>query len=106
MWRDINSINELEFLAETSLIEIIPNFKKAELKLLCGTYGPFKPSKAVQVPLWLGMQFKKSKKCQILPPIWMDMGFLTSRVQEEKITEALQELPYYFFEICQILFHK
>lgn len=35
MWRDEHSIQELEFLAENTLIEIIPNFRKEELKLLC-----------------------------------------------------------------------
>ncbi len=35
MWRDTNSINELEFMAENTLIEIIPFFKKDEIDLLC-----------------------------------------------------------------------
>lgn len=106
MWRDTNSISELEFLAETSLIEINPNFKKEELKLICGTYGPFRPMKPVLVPLWLAVQFKKNKKCTILPPTWMDKDFLANKAEMEKNNDYLQELPYYFFEISQILFHK
>jgi len=106
MWRDTNSLSELEFLAETCLIEIIPNFKKDELRLICGTYGPFKPSKPVQVPLWLALQLKKNKKCQLIPPTWMEINFLTQKIEIEKANEILQELPYYFFEICQMLFHK
>ncbi len=106
MWRDINSLSELEFLAETSLIEIIPNFRKDEYNLTCGTYGPFKPNRPVNVPLWLAMQFKKSTKCKIIPPTWMEISFLTIKVDNEKNNEELQVLPYYFFEISQNLFHK
>ncbi len=106
MWRDINSISELEFLSESCLIEIIPNFKSEELKLICGTFGPFKPMKPVKVPVWLAIQLKKNKKCKIIPPIWMDYEFLVNKVELEKDIESLQELPYYFFEISQILFHK
>jgi hypothetical protein len=35
MWREENTIQEIEFVAESTYIEIIPNFKKEELKLLC-----------------------------------------------------------------------
>ncbi len=38
MWRNNHSINELEFLAENVTIEIIPNFKKDEINLLCVGY--------------------------------------------------------------------
>ena len=104
MWRDTNTLNELEFLSENYLIEIIPFFKRDELNLICGKIGPFKPSKPVKVPLWLAIQFKKNKKCRIIPPIWMNEDFLKEKVDVEKKNENLQELPYYFFEICQILF--
>ena len=106
MWRDTNTISELEFLAETSLIEINPNFKKDEYKLSCGTFGPFKPNKAVNVPLWLAIQFKKKNKCKIIPPIWMDVDFLTNKLECEKSSSSLGDLTYYFYEICQILFNK
>jgi GINS complex subunit 2 len=105
MWRDVNSLSELEFLSETTLIEIIPSFRKDELHLLCGKYGPFKPLKPVKVPLWLAVQFKKSKKCKIVPPTWMNDEFLLEKVGQEKENIFLQELPYYFYEISQILFH-
>ncbi len=104
MWRDTNTLDELEFLSENYLIEIIPFFKRDELNLICGKIGPFKPSKPVKVPLWLAIQFKKNKKCRIIPPIWMNEEFLLDKVDVEKKNENLQELPYYFFEICQLLF--
>ena len=106
MWRDTNTLSELEFLSENYLVEIIPFFKKDVLNLLCGKVGPFKPMKAVKVPLWLAIQFKKNKKCRIIQPSWMDKEFLIEKEKLEKENcECLQELPYYFFEISQLLFH-
>jgi GINS complex subunit 2 len=106
MWRNINSISELEFLAETSLIEINPNFRKEVYKLTSGSYGPFKPNKAVNVPIWLAIQFKKKNRCKIIPPIWMDVELLIDKLEFEKKSNSLGDLPFYFYEICQILFHK
>jgi GINS complex subunit 2 len=105
MWRDVNTLSELEFISENYLIEIIPFFKKDELNLLCGKIGPFKPMKPVKIPLWLAIQFKKNKKCRIIPPIWMNEDFLLEKEDQERNNFNLQELPYYFFEICQLLFH-
>ena len=106
MWRDTNTLSELEFLSENCLVEIIPFFKKDVLNLLCGKVGPFKPMKAVKVPLWLAIQFKKNKKCRIIQPSWMDKEFLIEKEKLEKENcECLQELPYYLFEISQLLFH-
>lgn len=107
MWRDSFSVQELEFIAENTCIEIIPNFKREKITLISGQYGDFKPNKPVVIPLWLAIQYKKNKKCRVIPPIWMDLKFLREKFELEKKNEAiLQELPYYFFEICQILFNK
>lgn len=107
MWRDSFSVQELEFIAENSSIEIIPNFKREKITLISGQYGDFKPNKPVLVSLWLAIQYKKNKKCRIIPPIWMDLKLLKEKFELEKKNEAiLQELPYYFYEICQILFNK
>jgi GINS complex subunit 2 len=107
MWRCNNSINELEFLAENIIIEIIPNFKKDELNLLCGKFGPFKPNRPTKVPLWLALQYKKNRKCRIVPPGWLEFEILANKVEQEKNNENnLQELTFYFFEILLLLFNK
>ena len=62
MWRDSLTNPELEFIAESTLISIVPNFRKDAIQLISGTYGPFKPNKTIQVPLWLAMQFRKNKQ--------------------------------------------
>ena len=34
MWKENLSVSELEFLAEQNIVEIKPNFRKEEMKLL------------------------------------------------------------------------
>ncbi len=107
MWRDSFSVQELEFIAENNPIEIIPFFKNEKLNLISGQFGEFKPNKPLHVPLWVAIQYKRNKKCRIIPPIWMDSQLLKEKFELEKTNESiLQELPYYFYEICQILFNK
>lgn len=107
MWR--NSLNnpELEFLAEQTTIDIFPNFRREEIELTSGTYGPFRPNKKVTIPLWLAMQFKKNKQCKIVIPPFLEINYLNNALETEKNERtALCTLPEYFFEICQILFSE
>ncbi len=41
-----------------------------------GEYGPFNPSMATQVPLWLAVNLRKRQKCRIEPPHWLNVGGL------------------------------
>ena len=50
---------ENEFFAENEFIDIIPSFRGPQLEFVGGTFGPFKPAKPVQVPLWLAIYFKQ-----------------------------------------------
>ena len=56
---------ENEFLAENELIEIIPNFRGNKLQFISGTFGPFRPAKPVEVPLWLAIYFKQRKRAEV-----------------------------------------
>ena len=47
MWRDILTSSELEFLAESTLINITPNFRSEKLKTISGTFGQFKPNREI-----------------------------------------------------------
>jgi len=52
------------------------------------------------------VQFKKNKKCDIKTPNWLKVEFLTEILKNEKENPTvLQSLPYYFYEITQIIFH-
>lgn len=107
MWREGFTNSELEFLAEATEIEIIPNFRKDKLVLISGVIGPFRANKTIKVPLWLAIQYKKNMKCTILPPSYLEETFLARLFEAEKDNEkSLVELPPYFFEISQILFNK
>lgn len=107
MWREALSNSELEFLAESTDIEIIPNFRKEKIVLISGVIGPFKANKTIKVPLWLAVQYKKNLKCTILAPSYLEETFLARIIEAEKSNEkSLVELPPYFFEIAQILFSK
>ena len=65
MWRDILTSSELEFLAESTLINITPNFRSEKLKTISGTFGPFKPNREITIPLWLAFQLKKIKNVEL-----------------------------------------
>lgn len=107
MWRDSFSNLELEYLAESTLIYIIPNFRKDQIHLLSGDYGPFKPNKMIQVPLWLAVNYRKNKKCKIMIPSYLETNFLTTKIEQEKESKGtLTQLPNFFFEIAQILFSQ
>ena len=56
---------ENEFFAENELVEIQPNFRGSKLNFISGSFGPFKPAKPINVPLWLAVYLKQRQKCQV-----------------------------------------
>ena len=108
MWSNSYSLEELNYLAENELVEIKPNFiKKDELDLLIGKFGPFLPNKLTKVPLYIATLLKDKAKCIILPPPWMEVGFLQNHLDRERNQEfELVDLHYYFYEIIQIITNK
>ncbi|WVZ08433.1 hypothetical protein V8G54_021779 [Vigna mungo] len=70
------SAEELEFIAEDEIVDIVPNLKMGPLNFICGDFGPFTPQIVTQVPLWLAIALKKRGKCSIRPPQWMSVGEL------------------------------
>ncbi|XP_063610116.1 probable DNA replication complex GINS protein PSF2 [Penaeus indicus] len=84
---------EVEFLAEKSLITIVPNFSQEKLYLISGDVGPFTPGLPVQVPLWLGINLRQRGKCRLVPPDWMDPEKLTEKKEEESQSRVFTEMP-------------
>eukprot|EP01084_Bolivina_argentea_P104885 187782_1 len=96
---------ENEFLAENELIEIVPNFSCPKRHFIQGSFGPFQPNRIIRIPLWLAVTLKKSKKCRIKLPDWMQENELKNILQQEKENETFYNgLPFYFREISKILF--
>lgn len=55
----------------------------------------------------MAMKLKQKNKCKIQPPFWLELEFLREHLANEKNnTEQLVELPYYFYEVVNILSHK
>ena len=97
MWRDILTSSELEFLAESTLINITPNFRGEKLKTISGTFGPFKPNREISIPLWLAFQLKKNKKCRIRIPSFLDENNLKIVLDYEK--DNSNSFYYFYFYI-------
>lgn len=110
LWKKSYSIEELNFLAENMLIEIMPNVKttmKDNLNLACGSFDNLKPNKKMTLPIWMAVKIRQKSKCKIYPPYWMEISFLKEHIElEKKNVEILMPLPYYFFEIIHILSYK
>lgn len=59
----------------------------------------------IGVPLWLASTLKKSKKCRIKLPEWMNENELKNILQQEKENETFYNgLPFYYREISKIIF--
>ncbi|KAI8911399.1 hypothetical protein PhCBS80983_g05706 [Powellomyces hirtus] len=94
---------EVEFLAESDMITIVPLHKMDALQLINGTYGPFRPPLKQEVPLWLAMTLKQKHKCQIQAPDWMDVDFLKTKLDEETANPEFSPMPFRFMEIAHLL---
>ena len=99
------SANEIEFFAEDAPVEIIPHFQSNAIRFFCGTYGPFRPQRALEVPLWLALALKKQLQCTIVCPEWMRPAHLKALKHREKNTPAdeLQKVPFHYMEIAALL---
>ncbi|KAJ6432652.1 hypothetical protein OIU84_019819 [Salix udensis] len=98
------SSEEIEFMAEDEMTEIVPNLRMDSLNFICGDYGPFLPQLAAQVPLWLALALKKRGKCTIRLPQWMSVENLTRVLEAERDSHAFQPLPFHYIEISRLLF--
>ncbi|CAM8965138.1 unnamed protein product [Rhodiola kirilowii] len=99
------SAEEVEFMAEDELVEIVPNMRMDALNLVCGDFGPFMPQIAIQVPLWLAVALKKRGKCTISCPEWMSVEKLTEVLEAERESpRVFQPLPFHYVEISRLLF--
>ncbi|KAF4324289.1 hypothetical protein G195_002381 [Phytophthora kernoviae 00238/432] len=99
--------SETEFLAEQELIAILPHFHLRDnngmLNFISGDFGPFQPGITTHVPLWLAMMLKQLNKCRILPPSWLSVDNLTSRLEREKTSDVFEELPFHYLEVASLL---
>jgi hypothetical protein len=106
---------ELEFMAENELITICPlkslsdsvpggSADDGQFRFVCGNFGPFVAGVNAQVPLWLALTLKESKKARIILPEWMHLGALQEQLAKEKdISGAFSEMPFYYIEYAEMV---
>jgi len=90
----------IEFEAGDVPVIIAPTTKLQSIYLISGTVGPFQPPLKCKVPIWLAVQLKTLNKCNIVPPVWMDLENLTRILKDE---DPLYPLPFEYMEIASIL---
>mmetsp|Transcript_23502 Transcript_23502/g.46309 ORF Transcript_23502/g.46309 Transcript_23502/m.46309 type:complete len:220 (-) Transcript_23502:35-694(-) len=97
--------NEVEFLAEDELVDIVPNFAHADgYPLIGGRIPPFRAGVPVKVPLWMAIKLKVAHKCKFLLPEWMTVENLRERLQEEQEEEkTFKYMPFHFIHVSQLL---
>ncbi|GJJ07176.1 hypothetical protein Clacol_001376 [Clathrus columnatus] len=94
---------ELELIAMEQLIDIVPSFRADKIRLISGTFGPFRPPSKTKVPLWFAVNLKLKKKCRIVPPVWLSIEFLQERLSQETLSEEFTAFPFRFAEISKVL---
>ncbi len=79
---------ELAFIAEGSLVGVVPTVPVEELHLLSGTVGPLMPQVPARVPLWLAVYLAKRNQCVLKPPEWLSRKSLEVRREGETREEV------------------
>ena len=101
---------ELEFIAENSILTICPTVSLADgggegFSFLCGRFGPLVAGVNAQVPLWLALTLKESKKARIIMPEWMREANLRAAIEYEETTlDAFSPaIPFHYIEVAEML---
>lgn len=85
---------ELGYIAsESEEVAIVPYLEMDRVRLLGGTYGPFRPPQQTHVPLWLAITLRKRKRCRIVPPPWLTIEHLQAAYDDEIQNPQFAELP-------------
>ncbi|WFD38629.1 DNA replication protein psf2 [Malassezia japonica] len=98
---------EMEYVASSeTLIRILPLVSVDRVRLLSGTYGPFRPPAHAEVPLWLALSLRKKRKCVIIPPDWLSVDALTEYVRQETTSLPFAPLPLHYVAIAKLLLEQ
>ena len=101
---------ELEFMAENSIVTISPTVSLAEgggegFQFLCGRFGPLSAGVHAQVPLWLALTLKESKKARLVMPEWLREVSLKAAIAYEETEKAsfCPAIPFHYIEVAEVL---
>ncbi|KLO16352.1 Psf2-domain-containing protein [Schizopora paradoxa] len=101
--RSSTTPQELEFIASEELVEIRPTVKMDQIRFISGIYGPFTGGRLVKVPLWMAVNLKLKKKCNVVPPVWLNLEYLQDKLSEETSRPVFSDLPFRYAEISKVL---
>lgn len=60
-----------------------------------------------KVPIWVALILKSQGKCNIVPPKWLELGYLKEKYDEEiKNPFKFSDLPWHWIEISKMLLSK
>ncbi|KZP00887.1 Psf2-domain-containing protein [Calocera viscosa TUFC12733] len=95
---------ELEFIAlQQTDVLIRPHFSMGKIRLLSGSYGPFRATANIEVPLWVGKYMKQQGKCSLIPPVWLNVEWLEEKLKQEiSRPEEFAPLPFRFAEVSKV----
>ncbi|KAJ2877209.1 DNA replication protein psf2 [Coemansia aciculifera] len=95
---------ELEYLAQNESIAIVPLHRMDRIELVRGAIGPFRPPQKTVVPLWVAIMLKRTNRCRIVAPKWMQYEHLRDLYKREEQPDAMfTRLPIYYLEIAHML---
>eukprot|EP01137_Pigoraptor_chileana_P007610 Opistho-2@53415 len=95
---------EAEFLAEDTLVTIVPSFRLDSIKFIAGEYGPFIPARPTEVPLCLAVTLKSRQMCRIIVPDWLSKEKLEqSRENEKREVGRFCSMPDHYMEVAAVL---
>ncbi|KAK6521459.1 DNA replication protein psf2 [Arthrobotrys conoides] len=94
---------EVSFICESELITIVPRQRLGALNLISIDTRPLVPPQRADVPLWLAVFLRKQKRCNIVPPEWLNVDYLERLVKEESDSAAFSQMPWRWMEVAEIL---
>jgi GINS complex subunit 2 len=93
----------LEFLAEDTMVTVVPSARIRRFHFISGDFGPLDPSIPIDLPLWLAVYLKRNQRCQIQCPEWLEAERLAQLLEEERTMPGFVPLPYHYVEIGTLL---
>jgi|MDTB01.2.fsa_nt_gb GINS complex subunit 2 len=98
------SAEENEYLAKEELVTIISRIRSRKFLFMSGHFGPLEPGVSCDVPIWLALHLRKSNRCNIVIPEWLEANKLKLVLEDEKgARDTFQPMPFHYIEIAQML---
>ncbi|KAK9350991.1 hypothetical protein V1505DRAFT_360453 [Lipomyces doorenjongii] len=96
---------EISFLAENSLVTIIPRQAMESVGLIGGTIPSMRPMRRIEVPIWVAVLLKKQSRCNIVPPNWLSEENLkiTYDAEAANMTRFSANLPWEWVEVGELI---